>query len=193
LIRVARPSLLARFRRKDERPAASARPSGPSRRALPHPGQLRKERRALLRVREERLRDLGGLMLEMFRRDQFRQDLLVERCDELIALDDRLQELDTLLAAAVSVRRAAPAARCACGAPLVWGSHFCANCGRPTAATPPVVACSKCGAALAADAKFCAVCGKAVTLEQQSDAAAVEAPPELLEALPTAAQERWEE
>jgi hypothetical protein len=50
-----------------------------------------------LRVREERLRDLGGLMLEMFRRDQFRQDLLVERCEELVAVDERLRELDTLL------------------------------------------------------------------------------------------------
>jgi hypothetical protein len=190
---VARPSLLARFRRKDERTVPSARPAGPPRRALPHPGQLRKERRALLRVREERLRDLGGLMLEMFRRDQFRQDLIVERCDELVALDERLQELDTLLAAAVSVRRAAPAARCECGAPLVWGSHFCANCGRPVAATPPVVGCPQCGGALAADAKFCAVCGHAVTAEQQSEAAAVEPKPELLEALPAPSPERWEE
>jgi membrane protease subunit (stomatin/prohibitin family) len=138
----------------------------------------------LLRAREERLRDLGGLMLEMFRRDQFRQDLLVERCDELVALDERLQELDTLLAATVSARRPAPAARCACGAPIVWGSHFCANCGRPVTATPPVVACAKCGTALAADAKFCAVCGEAVA-EQQSA--------ELLEALPAApSQDRWE-
>ena len=144
-------------------------------------------------MREERLRDLGGLMLEMFRRDQFRQDLIVERCDELVALDERLQELDTLLAAAVSVRRAAPAARCACGAPLVWGSHFCANCGRPAAATPPVVGCVQCGSALAADAKFCAVCGHAVAPEQQSDAAAVAPQPELLEALPAPAAERWEE
>jgi uncharacterized protein YjiS (DUF1127 family) len=189
---VARPSLLARFRRTAERPVAAAPPPGPPRRALPHPGQLRKERRALLSVREERLRDLGGLMLEMFRRDQFRQDLLVDRCDELIGLDERLQELDTLLAAAVSVRRAAPAARCACGAPLVWGSHFCANCGRPATATPPVVACAKCGSALAAEAKFCAVCGKAVAPEQQSEAAAVEPPPDLLEALPAPAQDRWE-
>jgi hypothetical protein len=190
---VARPSLLARFRRKGGGAAASARPEGPPRRSLPHPGQLRRERRALLRVREQRLRDLGGLMLEMFRRDQFRQDLLVDRCDELVALDERLQELDTLLAAAVSVRRAAPPARCTCGAPLVWGSHFCANCGRPVAATPPVVACPQCGSALAADAKFCAVCGKAVGPEQQSEAAAVEPRPELLEALPTPAQESWEQ
>ena len=109
-------------------------------------------------------------MLEMFRRDQFRQDLLVERCDELTALDERLQELDTLLAASVSVRRAAPAARCACGAPLMGSSHFCANCGRPVAATPPVVGCAQCGSALAADAKFCAVCGHAVTAEQRARA-----------------------
>lgn len=132
-------------------------------------------------------------MLEMFRRDQFRQDLLVERCDELIALDERLQELDTLLAAVASARRPAPPARCACGAPLVWGSHFCANCGRPVTATAPVVACTECGAALAADAKFCAVCGHGVTPERQSEAAAVEPAPELLEALPAPAQDRWEQ
>jgi hypothetical protein len=192
LIRVARPSLLARFRRRDERTAAAA-PAGPARRALPHPGQLRKERRALLRVREERLRDLGGLMLEMYRRDQFRQDLLVERCDELVALDERLQELDTLLAAAVSVRRAAPAARCACGAPLVWGSHFCANCGRPVAATPPVVGCTQCGSALAADAKFCAVCGQAVVPAKEGEAAPLDSRADLLEVLPTPARDRWEQ
>jgi membrane protease subunit (stomatin/prohibitin family) len=140
-------------------------------------------------VREERLRDLGGLMLEMYRRDQFRQDLLVERCDELVALDERLQELDTLLAATASVRRAAPAARCACGAPLIGGSHFCANCGRPVAATAPVVACANCGAAVTADAKFCAACGQAVTPEQQSAAAAVEPREQLLGALPAATEQ----
>ena len=69
------------------------------------------------------------------------------------------------------------------GAPIVWGSHFCANCGRAVPATPPVVACAKCGAALAAEAKFCAVCGQSV---------AAEPPPELAEALPAPAQDRWE-
>src|SRR5439155_25060841 len=176
--RVAR---LPRLKRAEG--AAPPRAQSLPRRPLPHPGQLRRERRALVRLREDRLRDLGGLMLEMYRRDQFRQDLLVERCDELVALDDRLRELDTLLAATVSARRAAPAARCACGAPIVWGSHFCANCGRPVAATPPVVACAKCGTALAADAKFCAVCGQAVEDAQASD---------LLEALPRPVQDRWE-
>jgi hypothetical protein len=128
-------------------------------------------------------------MLEMYRRDQFRQDLLVERCEELMALDDRLQELDTLLAAAVSVRRAAPAARCMCGAPLLGGAHFCANCGRPIAAAPPIVACASCGAAVGADAQFCASCGRPVGPEQQSEAAAPEPPQELLDALPAPAQQ----
>jgi hypothetical protein len=169
LVRVARPHLLGRFRRTDEQRIPGPVKAEPPRRPLPHPGILRRERRALLKVREDRLRDLGGLMLEMFRRDQFRQDLLVDRCEDLMALDDRLHQLETLLAASVSVRRAAPPARCSCGAPLVWGSHFCANCGRPAAAMPAVVACAKCGSALAADAKFCGVCGTAVPAESGSE------------------------
>ena len=67
-------------------------------------------------------------MLEMYRRDRFREDLLAERCNELLGLDARLHELDEMLAAA---RRRIPAGRCECGAPLPWGSHFCPNCGRP--------------------------------------------------------------
>jgi hypothetical protein len=101
-------------------------------------------------------------MLEMYRRDQFRQDLLIERCDELVALDDRLREVDTLLAVAVSARRAAPVARCTCGAPIGGGSHFCANCGRPVTVAPPVVACASCGTPTPAEARFCAACGHAV-------------------------------
>lgn len=103
------------------------------RRPLPPPSQLRRERRALLRLREQRIRDLGGLMLEMYRRDQFRQDLLVERCSELATLEERLGELDALLSAALSIRRR-PSARCECGAPVLWGTKFCPSCGRAVGA-----------------------------------------------------------
>jgi hypothetical protein len=115
-------------------PVESAHADAPRviRRPLPAPNQLRRERRALIRIREDRLRDLGGLMLEMYRRDQFRQDLLVDRCSELIALDARLDEIDALLSAAMSVRRR-PAARCECGAPILWGSRYCSSCGRELA------------------------------------------------------------
>jgi hypothetical protein len=127
----------------------------PARRALPPAGVIRRERRALLRLREEKLRDLGGLMLEMYRRDRFREDLLSERCNELLGIDARLHEVDEMLAAA---RRRIPAGRCECGAPLPWSSHFCPNCGRP-AGERAIVACADCGHPLPADARFCANCG----------------------------------
>jgi hypothetical protein len=127
----------------------------PPRRALPPPGVIRRERRLLTRRRDEKLRDLGGLMLEMYRRDRFREDLLSERCTELLGLDARLHELDEMLAAA---RRRIPAGRCECGAPLPWGSHFCPNCGRP-AGEQAVIACPECLHPLPADAHFCANCG----------------------------------
>src|SRR5215216_416311 len=121
-----------------------------------HPATLKRERRALLREREERIRDLGGLVFEMFRRDRFRVELVTERCADLVALDERLEELDSLLAASRH-----GGLRCECGAPLSWGAHFCANCGRPVGARP-VVACARCGAPLPADVKFCSSCGSAV-------------------------------
>src|SRR6476661_3950240 len=128
-----------RIRRTPAGEAAATAPTPRAvRRALPPAGQLRRERRALLQVREQRLRDLGGLMLEMYRRDQFRQDLLVDRCVELQRLEERLADLDALLAASVSRGRTRPSARCACGSPIFWGSKFCAQCGRPVAEAPPL-------------------------------------------------------
>jgi Double zinc ribbon len=148
---------LRRFRR-------SPQPQ-PPRRALPPAGVLRRERRVLGRVREDKLRDLGGLILEMYRRDRFREDLLSERCNELLGLDARLHELDEMIAAA---RRRIPAGRCDCGAPLPWSSHFCPNCGRP-AGDRPVIACAECGHPLPGDARFCASCGAAAEEGPESD------------------------
>ena len=146
-----------------------------ARRPLPPPPRLRRERRTLLKVREERIRDVGGLVLEMYRRQAFRQDLVDEQCAELVSIEDRLRELDALLAVSVNARRAAPAARCECGAPILWGSHFCANCGRPVG-EQPVVACSNCGNAVPAGAQFCATCGEQVDGEQADRAADVPEP-----------------
>ncbi|MBV8065987.1 MAG: hypothetical protein JOY72_11620 [Actinobacteria bacterium] len=101
------------------------------RRALPPLGQLRRERRELLHTRENKLRDLGGLVLEMFRRDQFRRELVLEKCTELASLESRVSELDTLISVVVSRGRTRAAVRCECGAPVFWGARFCAQCGRP--------------------------------------------------------------
>ena len=154
---MARFSLLNRLRRRSGG-GSSASPPRVLRRA-PSPGALRRERRAIVKAREERIRHLGGLTLEMYRRSSFRDQLLIEQCREIVALEERLGELDSMLEAVATARRAPTT--CECGAPVPWGSHFCANCGRPVGAAP-VVACEGCGHPLPADASFCANCGRPV-------------------------------
>jgi hypothetical protein len=166
---MAGPSLLDRFRRRpsEAAPEAAPQPAPMPQGRVPAPGALRRERRAMVRAREERIRDLGGLMLEMYRRDRFRQDLLVEQCLEVITIEERLREIDSLLEAAMTARRQGLGVRCECGAPILWGSHFCANCGRPVG-EEPVVSCPSCGNALAADARFCPSCGAAAPEEPRA-------------------------
>lgn len=100
----------------------SSKPSKPT------ASDLRRERRALLILRDERLRELGGLTLEMYRRDHFNETLIIERCAELVAIEARASEIDALLRAR-GLRRQGSAI-CACGAPLLMGARFCPSCGR---------------------------------------------------------------
>jgi hypothetical protein len=97
---------------------------------VPPARELKRERKALLQVREERLRDLGGLALEMYKRDRFSAGLVVERCAELVAIEVRVQEIDSLLDGTARVRRGGGGAVCICQAPLLLGARFCATCGR---------------------------------------------------------------
>lgn len=106
------------------------RSSRTTRVALPPPGALRRERRSLLDAREGLIRDLGGLIFEMYKRDRFNEELVRERCVELLELDRRLAELEVLLDAATN---RAPLRRCACGAELPPFAQFCPQCGRPAA------------------------------------------------------------
>jgi hypothetical protein len=93
----------------------------------PHAGLLRRERRALLKAREDALRDLGGLLVEMYRRGGFRDDLLAERAAGIVGIDARLDEIEQLLHGSRQVPR------CECGVPILRGSRFCPNCGRSLA------------------------------------------------------------
>jgi hypothetical protein len=101
----------------------SSKPSAPT------ASELRRERRALLILRDERLRELGGLTLEMYRRDHFNETLILERCAELVAIEARASEIDALLQGARGLRRQGSAI-CECGAPLLMGARFCPSCGR---------------------------------------------------------------
>ena len=89
-----------------------------------HAGVLRRERRTLLKAREDTLRDLGGLIVEMYRRGGFRDDLLQERAAIIVGIDARLGEIEELLHGGHRV------ARCQCGTPILRRSSFCPNCGR---------------------------------------------------------------
>ena len=97
----------------------------------PHAGLLRRERRALLKARADAVSDLGGLLVEMYRRGGFRDDLLAERAAAVVGIDARLAEIDTLLHSGRRVPR------CECGAPVLRGSRFCPNCGRPLGHAEP--------------------------------------------------------
>jgi hypothetical protein len=123
------PSLFKRLRRRrdDSDPVAAAVPR--RRRYLPPPSRLRRERRALLRQREQQIRDLGGLVLEMYRQDRFRQDVVHEQAAEIVSVEERLREIDRLLTARTA--RGVRSLRCTrCGASLYAGARFCPSCGQ---------------------------------------------------------------
>jgi hypothetical protein len=131
----------------------------------PRPAPER-ERRELIRLRELELRDVGGLAVEMARRDDWRYPLLRSRTADVLTLEERIHEVDAMIAATAMAQRGVAVTTCECGAPIMHGSHFCSHCGRPAPETPPVVTCSHCGQPLPADANFCPVCGNAVAAEE---------------------------
>ena len=96
----------------------------------PHAGLLRRERRDLRKAHADLIGQLGGLMVEMYRRNEYRDDLLAQACAQVIAIDDRVAEIDALLQS----RRRGPA--CTCGTPLLSGARFCPNCGRGLTGAP---------------------------------------------------------
>jgi RNA polymerase subunit RPABC4/transcription elongation factor Spt4 len=132
---------------------------------------MRRARRILARQREIEIRDVGGLAVEMVRRDRFRPELLLDRAHDVLRLEQRIHELDGFLFAVAAAPRGLQALpRCRCGAPLLPGAHFCSNCGRASAAAAPIRTCSHCGQALPAEANFCAFCGNAVAAEELAGA-----------------------
>jgi double zinc ribbon protein len=142
---------------------------------IPRPMRMRRERRLLERRREIEIRDVGGLAVEMARRDRFKPDLLLARANDVLNLEQRMHELDGLLLAVAAAPRGLRALpTCRCGAPLLPGTHFCSNCGRPSAGAPPVQTCSHCGQPLPAETNFCSFCGNAVAAEEPDGGADVE-------------------
>ena len=160
-------SLLDRFRHpRSEEPAAGAEgtPPAPRRRPLPSPGQLRRERRNLLRVREQRIRDIGGLVLEMYRQDRFRQDL-----DLRAGGGDRRARGASPRDRRAPVRREQPAGRRRAALRAVRDAALLRRAVLPElrppgdrgadVTQPPAGACPRCGTAYTPGQEYCLECG----------------------------------
>lgn len=103
---------------------------------------LRKERAGLARRYQELRGDLGGLLIEMARRDQFNFHLLRLRAAEAVAVEQRAREIDGQLTLHAAGQRttlpagtvAMTAKKCgSCSGSIPADANFCAYCGTPTA------------------------------------------------------------
>ena len=163
-----------------DRPAAGLcphpSPAAPRRRRVAPPAsELRRERRALMRSARSASATSAGSRSRFYRRDRFREDLLVERCTDLIALEARIHEptrcspvqpappLDTgrplrvRCAAARGMNSARPAAAPVSGR----GRHARVSAGgAPPAATQRGL-CPRCGSPFDVEQEYLpeAVCG----------------------------------
>ena len=137
-------------------------------------GRFRRERRRLLKVRERSIRDLGGLALEMVKRDEFKPALLKRRARDILGLEATAHGVEDALAAAEgSIPSpsigAGTTSRCACGALNEFTAAFCAECGRSLGSpTDAAHRCTHCSAALPGDARFCPTCGTNADAARQS-------------------------
>jgi hypothetical protein len=149
--------------------ASSRTTSGePTTYEVPPPRELKRERKALLEMREERLRDLGGLALEMYKRDRFNAGLVVERCAELVAIEARVQEIDALLdGTALVARRRRCSVYLWCADPPgrevlcdVWTHTWRqARFQARRWGSGSMTTCANCGGPLATGQEYCLVCG----------------------------------
>jgi hypothetical protein len=109
-----------------------ARP--PASLSLRERGRLRRRVRFLRKQRELQLRDLGGLIFDMYRFGSKRQDLVREKLREMFAADRELREFEHLLgerAGTLDVREAGVGGACPrCLTLYSTEAHFCSNCGR---------------------------------------------------------------
>jgi hypothetical protein len=127
-------------------PAGVAEEDLERRRLTGRRGRLRRRARYLRRARELALRDLGGLVYEARRREQFGGALIDEKVKRLAAIDAELRELEAALGT--------PAGQTVLREPGVGGT------------------CPRCGELHASDARFCAACG--LELGAETPAAAAE-------------------
>jgi hypothetical protein len=135
--------------------------SGTGERVSPAAAPLHDRRRRLVGAREATLRDLGGLMLEMYKRNRFREELLLDKCEEVLAIEVEIAHVDQRLFQLAPGNTAGqrPIGRCECGSPILPGQNFCGVCGRAFGTLTQPRTCSRCGSGLRVSDSYCATCG----------------------------------
>lgn len=97
----------------------------------------------LARERDVRIRDLGGLTLEMVRQERLNPDMLAAQAGRILELERLVAEIET---PPPDQPETAPQVDggteilCSCGWALEPGARFCSHCGRPTTLAPPEAA-----------------------------------------------------
>jgi hypothetical protein len=96
-------------------------------------GRLRRRVRYLRRLRELQLRDLGGLVFDLFRFGEQRDDLVRDKLDTLTATDEELRWAEGVLGEPErerDLRVAGVGGTCPnCGALHSSDARFCSQCG----------------------------------------------------------------
>ncbi|MBC7643981.1 MAG: zinc ribbon domain-containing protein [Thermoleophilia bacterium] len=123
--------------------------------------QHHERRKRLVAARESTLRDLGGLMLEMYKRNRFREELLLDKCEEVLAIEVEIAHVDQRLfqLAPPTGSGQRPIGRCECGVPILPGQNFCGVCGRSFGTLTQARNCAACGTGLRAADAYCPTCG----------------------------------
>ncbi|MCW2956084.1 MAG: hypothetical protein JWO69_953 [Thermoleophilia bacterium] len=100
-------------------------------------------------------------MLEMYKRNRFREELLLDKCEEVLAVEVEIAHVDQRLFQLAPPNAAGmrPIGRCECGAPIHPGQNFCGVCGRSFTTLTQSRTCVRCGAGLRSGDQFCATCG----------------------------------
>lgn len=143
------------------RPAPAGKTKRKRSKATGPQAPLHDRRRRLVAARETTLRDLGGLMLEMYKRNRFREELLLDKCEEVLAVEVEIAHIDQRLFQLAPPNAAGmrPIGRCECGSPIYPGQNFCGVCGRSFATLTMHRTCERCGGGLRPGDSFCATCG----------------------------------
>jgi hypothetical protein len=117
-------------------PAGAAPPSSGARER----GRARRRLRYLRRLRELQLRDLGGLVFDLYRFGEQREQLVRAKLDRIIATDKEIRALEVAMeerGRPREVRQPGVGGACAgCGELHSTYARFCSGCGRELSGPP---------------------------------------------------------